>query len=167
MLKAVVCLTCAAEQLNLSRCAATVSCSCVEHGGFPWILNTYRKCSRAGLVVGKLLISQFIRRRKRFRRADGRSVVFRSTSGLFQMTQAAAFGTALCWLYSSGRFAIAFQSLQLIGKMTLTNYLLQNLLALFLFSGFGLGLLHRRSYAFTVEVRLSCSSCKSSSATGG
>jgi uncharacterized protein len=69
----------------------------------------------------------------------------------FQMTQAVVFGSALCWLYSSGRFAIAFQSLELIGKMTLTNYLLQNILALFLFSGLGLGLLHRTSYAFTVE----------------
>jgi uncharacterized protein len=70
----------------------------------------------------------------------------------FQMTQTAVFGSALCWLYSSGRFAIAFQSLELIGKMTLTNYLLQNLLALALFSGVGLGLLHQTSYAFTVEI---------------
>ena len=35
--------------------------------------------------------------------------------------------------------------------MTLTNYLLQNILALMIFSGLGLGLLHRTSYAFTVE----------------
>jgi uncharacterized protein len=69
----------------------------------------------------------------------------------FQITQAAVFGSALCWLYSSGRFTIAFQSLELIGKMTLTNYLLQNIIALVLFSGLGLGLLHRTSYAFTVE----------------
>jgi uncharacterized protein len=70
----------------------------------------------------------------------------------FQMTQTAVLGSALCWLYSSGRFTIAFQSLELIGKMTLTNYLLQNLIALSLFSGVGLGLLHRTSYAFTVEI---------------
>jgi uncharacterized protein len=70
----------------------------------------------------------------------------------FQITQTAVFGSALCWLYSSGRFRVAFQSLELIGKMTLTNYLLQNILALALFSGLGLNLLHRTSYAFTVEI---------------
>ena len=69
----------------------------------------------------------------------------------FQMAQAAVFGSAMCWLYISGRFPIAFRSLEVIGKMTLTNYLLQNILALMIFSGLGLGLLHRTSYAFTVE----------------
>ena len=67
------------------------------------------------------------------------------------MAQAAVFGSAMCWLYISGRFPIAFRSLEVIGKMTLTNYLLQNILALMIFSGLGLGLLHRTSYAFTVE----------------
>jgi uncharacterized protein len=70
----------------------------------------------------------------------------------FQMAQAAVLGATLCWLYSRGRFRIAFQSLELIGRMTLTNYLLQNIVALWLFSGVGLGLLHRTSYAFAVEV---------------
>ena len=70
----------------------------------------------------------------------------------FQIAQATAFGSATCWLYVSGRFPIVFRSLELIGKMTLTNYLLQNIVSLMIFSGLGLGLLHRTSYAFTVEM---------------
>ena len=69
----------------------------------------------------------------------------------FQIAQAAVFGSATCWLYTSGHFPITFRSLELIGKMTLTNYLLQNILTLVIFSGLGFGLLHRTSYAFTVE----------------
>ena len=68
------------------------------------------------------------------------------------MAQTAILGSALCWIYSRGHFEIAFESLEFIGRMTLTNYLLQNVLALWLFSGAGLGLLHRTSYAFCVEV---------------
>jgi uncharacterized membrane protein YeiB len=70
----------------------------------------------------------------------------------FQMAQAAILGAALCWWYSHGRFRIAFQSLEHIGRMTLTNYLVQNIVALWLFSGVGLGLLHRTSYAFAFAV---------------
>lgn len=70
----------------------------------------------------------------------------------FQLAQTMLLGSGLCWLYCSGRFAIAFQSLELVGRMTLTNYLVQNVIALWIFSGVGLGLLHRTSYGFTVEV---------------
>ena len=47
------------------------------------VLNVSRKCSRAGLVTGKLLISQFIRSRKPFRRSDGRYIVFMAINGDF------------------------------------------------------------------------------------
>jgi uncharacterized protein len=41
----------------------------------------------------------------------------------FQMAQTVVLASALGWLYCRGRFAIAFQSLELVGRMTLTNYL--------------------------------------------
>jgi len=47
--------------------------------------------------------------------------------------------SSLCWLYIAGKMKYFFASMQVIGKMTLTNYMTQNLLGLFLFSGFGLG----------------------------
>ena len=46
---------------------------------------------------------------------------------------------SICWLYLAGKLKSFFNALQLIGKMTLTNYLVQNLLSIFLFSGFGFG----------------------------
>lgn len=48
--------------------------------------------------------------------------------------------SALCWLYISGKLKAFFKNMQVIGRMTLTNYMMQNALALLLFSGFGLGL---------------------------
>lgn len=48
--------------------------------------------------------------------------------------------SALCWLYVSGKLKAFFKNMQAIGRMTLTNYIMQNALALLLFSGFGLGL---------------------------
>lgn len=48
--------------------------------------------------------------------------------------------SSLCWLYVSGKLKAFFENMQVIGKMTLTNYMMQNALALLLFSGFGLGL---------------------------
>ena len=47
---------------------------------------------------------------------------------------------SLSWLYTSGKLKNFFNAMQVIGKMTLTNYLMQNLIALFLFSGMGLNL---------------------------
>lgn len=47
--------------------------------------------------------------------------------------------SSLCWLYVAGKLKRFFRSMQIIGKMTLTNYIVQNLLGIFLFSGFGLG----------------------------
>jgi len=48
--------------------------------------------------------------------------------------------SGICWLYLTGKLKSFFASMQVIGKMTLTNYMTQNLLGLFLFSGFGFGL---------------------------
>jgi len=46
--------------------------------------------------------------------------------------------SSLCWLYVAGKLKRFFRSMQIIGKMTLTNYIVQNILGIFLFSGFGL-----------------------------
>ncbi|HTM99086.1 MAG TPA: DUF418 domain-containing protein [Pedobacter sp.] len=48
-------------------------------------------------------------------------------------------GSGICWLYISGKLKSFFASLAVFGKMTLTNYMTQNLIGLLVFSGFGLG----------------------------
>lgn len=48
--------------------------------------------------------------------------------------------SALSWLYTTGKCRAFFRSMQTIGRMTLTNYIIQNIVAFFLFSGFGMGL---------------------------
>lgn len=48
--------------------------------------------------------------------------------------------SSLCWLYVAGKLKAFFGSMEVIGKMTLTNYITQNILAVLLFSGFGFGL---------------------------
>jgi uncharacterized protein len=60
------------------------------------------------------------------------------------------FVAALCWLYINGKLKAFFRSMQVIGKMTLTNYIVQNIIALFLFSGIGLNLSlkHRIHYGY-------------------
>ncbi|MCR8558000.1 DUF418 domain-containing protein [Mucilaginibacter sp. BJC16-A38] len=47
---------------------------------------------------------------------------------------------SICLLYMAGKLRSFFISLQAIGKMTLTNYIVQNLISIFLFSGLGFGL---------------------------
>lgn len=51
------------------------------------------------------------------------------------------FLSAICWLYKKNKMKRFFASLQAVGKMTLSNYVVQNIISIFLFSGFGLGLL--------------------------
>jgi uncharacterized protein len=64
--------------------------------------------------------------------------------GLWPMLgQMVSFMAALCWLHVAGRMLRVFDSLRIVGRMTLTNYMIQNVLGLLIFSGFGLGLLHR------------------------
>jgi 4-amino-4-deoxy-L-arabinose transferase-like glycosyltransferase len=48
--------------------------------------------------------------------------------------------STLCWLYLEGKLKGFFAAMQIIGKMTLTNYMMQNIIGMLLFSGFGLGL---------------------------
>jgi uncharacterized protein len=48
-------------------------------------------------------------------------------------------GSGLCWLFLSDKLKSLFASLAIFGKMTLTNYMTQNLIGLLVFSGFGLG----------------------------
>ncbi|TSD67364.1 DUF418 domain-containing protein [Inquilinus sp. KBS0705] len=47
--------------------------------------------------------------------------------------------SSICWLYLSGKWQGIFTHLQYMGKMTLTNYITQNIIGVFLFSGAGLG----------------------------
>jgi uncharacterized protein len=66
--------------------------------------------------------------------------------------QMAFFMAGICWLYAKGRFQTLTGALQSIGRMTLTNYFVQNLVALLVFSGVGLGLLYRIPYSLHVGI---------------
>lgn len=68
--------------------------------------------------------------------------------------QMAFFMAGICWLFAKGRLRRLLGSLQIVGRMTLTNYFLQNLVGLLVFSGFGLGLLHRMPYSWHVGIAL-------------
>lgn len=62
---------------------------------------------------------------------------------LFFLSQMFVIMAGICWLYIAGKMKSFFSSLQTVGKMTLTNYMVQNLFGLLFFSGFGLGFLHK------------------------
>jgi uncharacterized protein len=66
--------------------------------------------------------------------------------------QMAFFMSGICWLYAKGHFRKCFGALQSVGRMTLTNYFVQNLVALLVFSGAGLGLLYRMPYSWHVGI---------------
>ena len=68
--------------------------------------------------------------------------------------QMAFFMAGICWLYAKGHLRVSFGSLQSVGRMTLTNYFVQNLIGLLVFSGFGLGLLYRIPYSWHVGIAL-------------
>ncbi len=65
----------------------------------------------------------------------------------FNILHATLNASGVCWLYGSGKLKTLFESFQMIGRMTLTNYVMQNLIGLILFSGAGFGLLHKLSYS--------------------
>lgn len=54
----------------------------------------------------------------------------------------------LCWLYVNGKLKGFFRAMENIGKMTLTNYLVQNIIAFFVFGGVGLGISSKMHYWF-------------------
>lgn len=62
--------------------------------------------------------------------------------------------TSICWLYKKGKLMIFFNGLQSVGKMTLTNYIVQNITGILLFSGFGLGLLHHLPFYGYISIAL-------------
>ena len=66
--------------------------------------------------------------------------------------QMAFFMAGICWLYAKGRCQKLTGALQSVGRMTLTNYFVQNLVALLVFSGVGLGLLYRMPYSLHVGI---------------
>jgi uncharacterized protein len=66
--------------------------------------------------------------------------------------QMAFFMAAICWLFAKGRLRGLFGALQSVGRMTLTNYFVQNLVGLLVFSGVGLGLLYRIPYSLHVGI---------------
>ena len=68
--------------------------------------------------------------------------------------QMAFFMSGICWLFAKGRLRRLLGALQIVGRMTLTNDFLQNLVGLLVFSGFGLGLLHRMPYSWHVGIAL-------------
>ncbi|VAW06853.1 hypothetical protein MNBD_ALPHA01-2281 [hydrothermal vent metagenome] len=65
--------------------------------------------------------------------------------GVFPM--AFAYGASLCLLYVQGYFSRIFKGMGYIGKMALSVYLTQSLIALLVFSGVGLGLATELGFA--------------------
>jgi uncharacterized protein len=58
--------------------------------------------------------------------------------------------SGICWLYISGKLKSVFSGLQFMGKMTLTNYMTQNVIATFLFLNVGFGWFNTKPYWFYV-----------------
>lgn len=56
--------------------------------------------------------------------------------------------TGICWLYVEGKLKSFFNGMQAMGKMTLTNYMVQNVLAVFIFLNVGLGIFNTWQYWF-------------------
>ncbi|MEO8533832.1 MAG: DUF418 domain-containing protein [Flavobacterium sp.] len=56
--------------------------------------------------------------------------------------------TGICLLYNAGKLKTIFSYFSAGGKMTLTNYITQNILAAFIFSGIGLGIGDTMPYWF-------------------
>lgn len=56
--------------------------------------------------------------------------------------------TGICLLYTNGKLKMIFSYFSAGGKMTLTNYIVQNILAAFIFSGIGLGIADTMPYWF-------------------
>ncbi|MGY0036031.1 DUF418 domain-containing protein [Pedobacter sp. NJ-S-72] len=60
----------------------------------------------------------------------------------------------ICWLYVNGKMQRFFTGLQAMGKMTLTNYMMQSILATFIFLNVGLGIFNTMPYWFYIFIAL-------------
>ena len=56
--------------------------------------------------------------------------------------------TGICWLYTNEKLKLFFDGLQAMGKMTLSNYMAQNIIAVFIFLNVGLGLFNTMPFWF-------------------
>lgn len=63
-------------------------------------------------------------------------------------------GSGICWLYIAGKLKLFFANLAIMGKMTLTNYITQNLIGLLVFSGFGLGVWNTKPLWFYIVLAI-------------
>jgi uncharacterized protein len=72
----------------------------------------------------------------------------------FKPFQWAVFSTmmmilsGICWLYTAGKLKRFFAGMQAMGKMTLTNYMVQNIVAVFIFLNVGFGVFNTMPYWF-------------------
>ncbi|MES2274940.1 MAG: DUF418 domain-containing protein [Bacteroidota bacterium] len=62
---------------------------------------------------------------------------------------------ALCWLYIAGKLKRFFSSMEVIGKMTLTNYMTQSVIIFFVFNGAGLGIGSKLPFWFYMVLPIS------------
>jgi uncharacterized protein len=58
----------------------------------------------------------------------------------------------ICWLYINGKLKHFFNGLQAMGKMTLTNYMTQGILATLIFLNVGLGIFNTQPYWFYILI---------------
>jgi uncharacterized protein len=73
------------------------------------------------------------------------------SSGMMLVLSTMVFiASSVCWLYVAGKLKRFFTSLEYFGKMTLTNYMVQNVISMFIFSGAGLGLYSNMHPAFYI-----------------
>ncbi len=62
--------------------------------------------------------------------------------------------SAICWLYVAGKLKGFFNAMQVIGKMTLTNYMVQNVISMLVFSGAGLAIYNTKQPWFYVGLAI-------------
>jgi uncharacterized protein len=63
-------------------------------------------------------------------------------------------GCGICWLFIAGKLKALFEHFAIMGKMTLTNYMTQNLIGMLIFSGFGLGIWNTKPLWFYLLLAL-------------
>jgi len=65
---------------------------------------------------------------------------------------ATAFALAICmlvvYLWASGRAMLVYHNLAILGRMALTNYIFQNVTAIFLFFGYGFALMRKVPFSY-------------------